>query len=357
MRCSVTLERSFGKNSDRRFWTLIVTSIVCRLLLGVPFASAQTNDVAFFRDKTIRLVVGYGPGGGYDVYARLIAPAIARALSANVIVENQPGAGGLTALDRVFRAEPDGLTMMIVNGTPAALAQLVGQTGVRYDLSRMSHLGIVSSAPRVWTIADKTPFRTPVEALRLGRPVIWSGGGPLDGLADGAAMACEALKMDCKILLGYPGSNEAALAVTKGEADSIYQSDISAQNFTRTGQTRVLSILGRERSKLFPEVPTIFEQVPLDTEAQWWIDYRIKAEYLGRILVAPPNVPSDRLSTLQAGVRRALSDPALIAQGESMSYPIIYGDAENARKAMLDVVSNLTTKQKAQIRQVVLRNQ
>jgi tripartite-type tricarboxylate transporter receptor subunit TctC len=87
--------------------------------------SAQTADELFYRGKTVRLVVGYGPGGGYDLYARLIAPAIGRALSATVVVVNQPGAGGLTALDRVYRAEPDGLTIMIVNGTPSALAQLV----------------------------------------------------------------------------------------------------------------------------------------------------------------------------------------------------------------------------------------
>jgi tripartite-type tricarboxylate transporter receptor subunit TctC len=320
-------------------------------------SNAQTADETFFKGKTVRLVVGYGPGGGYDIYARLIAPAIARALSATIVIENQPGAGGLTALDRVYRAEPDGLTMMIVNGTPSALAQLVGQQGVRYDLSKMGHLGIVSAAPRVWTVGPNTPFKTPAEALKMGRPIMWSAGGPLDGLADGAAMACEALKMPCKVLLGYPGSNEATLAVTKGEADAIYQSDISAQNYTRSGQTRVMSILGRERSKLFPDVPTIFEQLPLDDDAKWWIDYRAKAETLGRILVAPPNLAPGRLATLRAAVKKGLSDAALIAEGARLQYPIDYGDAEDAGKAMLDVVSNLTLEQRARIKSVVLKDQ
>ncbi len=320
-------------------------------------ALAQTAEEAFYKGKTVRLVVGYGPGGGYDVYARLIAPHVARALGTNVVVENSPGAGGLTALDRVYRAEPDGLTMMIVNGTPSALAQLVGQQGVRYDLSKMGHLGIVSAAPRVWTAGPNTPFRTPAEALAMARPVIWSAGGPLDGLADGAAMACEALKMKCKILLGYPGSNEAALAVTKGESDSIYQSDISAQNYTRSGQTRVMSVLARERSTLFPDTPTIFEQLTLDEEAQWWFDYRAKAETLGRILVAPPNLPAQRLAFLQAAVKKALGEPALITEGARMQYPIEYGDAEGARKAMADVVANLTPERRARIRDVVLREQ
>jgi tripartite-type tricarboxylate transporter receptor subunit TctC len=319
-------------------------------------ARAQTPEAASYKGKTVRLVVGYGPGGGYDVYARLIAPFIAKALETNIVVENQPGAGGLTALDRAYRAEPDGLTMMIVNGTPSALAQLVGQQGVRYDLAKMGHLGIVSAAPRVWTVGPKVPFATPAEALKLGRPVVFAAGGPLDGLADGAAMACEALRMTCNILLGYPGSNEAAMAVSKGEADSIYQSDISAQNFARSGQTRVFSVLARERSKLFPEAPTIFEQLPLDAEAQWWLDYRAKAETLGRILVTAPGVPAARLAFLQAAVKRGLDDPDLIAQGAKMQYPIEYGDAEDARKAMVDVVANLSDERKARIKAVVLRD-
>ena len=324
---------------------------------GATTLSAQTADELFFLGKTVRLVVGYGPGGGYDIYARLIAPAISRALSATVVVVNQPGAGGLTALDRVYRAEPDGLTIMIVNGTPSALAQLVEQQGVRYDLSKMGHLGIVSAAPRVWTVGPKTPFKSPAEALTLGRPIIWAAGGPLDGLADGAAMACEALKMQCQILLGYPGSNEATLSVTKGETDSIYQSDISAQNFTRSGQTRVISILGRERSKLFPDVPTIFESMSLDEDAIWWTDYRAKAETLGRILVAPPNLPAGRLAALQSAIKKGLNEPALIAEGERMQYPIEFGDAEAARKAMIDVISNLTPQQRARIKSLVLREQ
>ena len=239
----------------------------------------------------MRLVVGYGPGGGYDTYARLIAPYIAHALGANVVVENQPGAGGLTALDRVYHAEPDGLTIMIVNGTPAVLAQLVEQQGVRYDLSKMGQLGIVSAAPHVWTTGPQTEFKSPAEALELGRPIIWAASGALDGPGDGAAMTCAALQMRCKVLFGYAGSNEAVLAVSRGEADAFYQTDISAQIYTRSGETRVISIIGRHRSSLFPDVPTIFEQLPLDTDAQWWLDYRAKAETLGRILVAPPNLP------------------------------------------------------------------
>ena len=70
-------------------------------------ARAQDAERAFFSGKTVRLVVGFGPGGGYDAYARMIAPYLSRALGGSVVVENQPGAGGLVALNRLYTAPPD----------------------------------------------------------------------------------------------------------------------------------------------------------------------------------------------------------------------------------------------------------
>src|SRR4029078_13626618 len=74
-----------------------------------PPASAQESEKAFYAGKTVRMVVGSGTGGGYDVFSRMIAPYLAKTLGATVIVENQPGAGGLLALNRLFTATPDGL--------------------------------------------------------------------------------------------------------------------------------------------------------------------------------------------------------------------------------------------------------
>ena len=73
-----------------------------------------------------------------------------------------------------------------------------------------------------------------------------------DGIGDGAAFTCAALKLECRIVMGYPGTNEAALAVIRGEADSIYLSDISALNFTKPGMNLPFYVLSRERTKLYP---------------------------------------------------------------------------------------------------------
>src|ERR671939_487380 len=91
-------------------WAAAGMILAASLGLVISPAAAQETEESFFKGKTVKIVVGYGPGGGYDVYARMIAPYIGKALGATVIVENQPGAGGLTALNRLYTASPDGLT-------------------------------------------------------------------------------------------------------------------------------------------------------------------------------------------------------------------------------------------------------
>src|SRR6516162_6555139 len=272
-------------------------------------ARAQDAERAFFSGKTVRLVVGFGPGGGYDAYARMIAPYLSRALGGSVVVENQPGAGGLVALNRIYTAPPDGLTMTIVNGTGAALAQLTEQGGVRFDLGRFGYLGTVSASPWLWLVGSGSPIHTPQDAIKLGKKLNWAASGPADGLSDGAAFTCEALGLDCHVVLGYAGSNQAALAVTQGEMDAIYVSDTSANAYVSGGQQHVVAAIAHRRSRFFPDSPTIYETVKLTADQQWLFDFRGKLEDLGRILMVPPGLPPGRLATLQAAVKATLADP------------------------------------------------
>ncbi len=332
----------------------VLASLAAATLAITSQARAQESEATYFQGKTVRLVVGYGPGGGYDIYARTIAPYIAKNLGANVVVENQPGAGGLTALNRVYAAVPDGLLMMIVNGTGAALAQLSDAQGARFDIGKVGHLGTVSASPWVWLVAPNSPIKTPDDAVKsASNRMMWSGSGPMDGLSDGAAFTCEALKLNCRIVIGYPGSNEAALAVSRGEMDSIYVSDTSANNYVKAGQNRAVATMGRDKSRFFPNVPTIFEALKLDAEQTWLFDFRATVENLGRILIAPPNLPPARLAYMQEAVRKALNDPVLVAEGEKTQRYIDYVDANATRDATLKAVTNLTPEQRKKVVQLL----
>ena len=153
--------------------------------------------------------------------------------------------------------------------------------------------------------------------------------------------------------MGYPGSNEAALAVSKGEMDAIYVSDTSANNYVKAGLNRAIATMGRDKSRFFPNLPTIFESVPLNAEQTWLFDYRATIENLGRILITSPGLPPARLAYMQEAVRKALTDPTLVAEGEKTQRYIDFIDADKTRKATLSAISDLTPEQRNKIVQVL----
>jgi tripartite-type tricarboxylate transporter receptor subunit TctC len=333
-----------------------VASLALCLACAAPALADDAQQAAYFRGKTIRFIVGTAPGGGYDSYARLLAQPLAKGFEATIVVENQPGAGGLTALDRIYAAPPDGIQIEIVNGASASLSQLLGDAAVRYDLAHIGYLATAASSPWLWLVNVNSPWQSVPDAVKAKSKIRWSAVGPIDGLSDGAAFTCEALKLDCQVIMGYGASNEAAAAIAKGEMDSLYVSDTSANSYVKAQTARAIGVMGRKRSRFFPELSTVFEQMKVTEEQAWWFDLHSSIENLGRILVVPPNMPADRLAYMQAVTKRVLTDPALIAEGERTQRYVDYLGPNETRDAAVKVVSALTDAQKQRVKEVLAKD-
>jgi tripartite-type tricarboxylate transporter receptor subunit TctC len=323
--------------------------------MSMTAASAQDAEKAFFTGKTIRMTVGSGVGGGYDVYARLIAPYLGRELGATVIVENQPGAGGLISLNRLYVTPPDGLTMSFANGTSAAVAIITDQQGARYDLAKFDYLATVGAPPGLWLVGPDSPIKSVADAVKAKMKWRWAASGPADGLGNGAAFTCEALKLDCQIVPGYGGSAQSGLAVTRGEMDAVYVPESSANSFVKAKQNVALATMARKKSRWFLNEPTIFEAVPLDAEQQWLFDFYSGVEGMGRIMILPPGVPPARLAFLQDVVKRILHNPQLIAEGERTERIIEYLDPDSTRKNAARITTEITPDQKARANTILSR--
>src|SRR5215218_10478261 len=124
---------------------LALLSLAVCWTAAVSQAQAQESEKAFYAGKTVRMIVGSGVGGGYDVFSRLIAPYLSKTLGATVIVDNVPGAGGLVALNKLYIAPPDGLQISLVQGTMAAVAQLTADQAARFDLAKYTYLATVGA--------------------------------------------------------------------------------------------------------------------------------------------------------------------------------------------------------------------
>ena len=243
---------------------VVLLSLAVCWTVSASSGRAQEAEQAFYAGKTVRMVVGSGTGGGYDVFSRMIAPYLARTLGATVIVENQPGAGGLIALNRLYVAPPDGLQISLSNGISAAFAQLTDQQGVRYDLTKFNYLATVGAPPGLWLVGPDSPIREVQQAVDARMKWRWASSGGMSGLGIGAAFTCEALNLDCHVVQGYKGSADAGLAVTRGEMDALYVPESSANNFVKAKQNWALATMSRTKSRFFQDRPTIFDAARMD---------------------------------------------------------------------------------------------
>ncbi len=329
--------------------------ILCVAICATLALPARAQDAAeFYKGKTLHFIVGVGVGGGFDAYARMIAPYLSKELGATVIVENQLGAGGLVALNRLYVTQPDGLRLMIVNGTPATLGQLMARENLRYDMTKFDHLGIIAAYPWIWLSGKKSGIDTVEAALKRGEEFRWAGTSPADGPADGALITCAALQMKCRLVLGYKSSSEFILSMERGETDGTYISDSSAGTYVRAGGAIALASMARVRSPVLPDTKTIFEILPnLNADQQWLIDFRANLNDLGRLLVTSPGVPADRLAFLREAIRRSLTNPELMKEGERVQREFRYQPPDEAMAVVRKVLIDITPAQKARVKEVL----
>ena len=325
-------------------------------LCCVSPARAQDSEKAFYAGKTVRMIVGSGVGGGYDIFSRLIAPYLAKTLSTTVVVENVPGAGGLLALNKLYVAPPDGLQISLSQGSMAAIAQLSGDQAVRFDLPKFTYLATVGAPPGLWLVGPDSPIREVQQAIDAKMKWRWASAGGTSGLGIGASLTCEALKLDCHVVQGYKGSADAGLAVTRGEMDAVYVPESSANNFVKSKQNWALATVSRTKSRFFQDRPTIFEAAKIDPDRVWAMDFLTNIESTGRLLMAPPGIPPARLAYLNVVVKETLANPQLIAEGEKMERIIEYVDPEQTQKNVVSVISGVTPEQKARVLKLIGTN-
>jgi tripartite-type tricarboxylate transporter receptor subunit TctC len=331
------------------------SKLAAGVLAGFAVAlSAHAAEGDFLKGQTVHFLVGYSPGGGYDTYARMLAPHFEKHTGATVVVENRPGGGGTTALNQLYRAKPDGLTMMMLNGESAIISQLTQQPGVAYDMAKVSLYGRVQEEPHFMIVNPKLAG-TLKEIVASGKKIKFSAGSRTDNLGDYAAVLCEALQMNCQIITGYKGSKEAGLAVMSGEADALTISESSALNYSKGGKTRIVATIARKRSEERPDMPTVYEMFQLSPERKWWLDFRLGIKAVGRAVVGTPGLPPERLQTLQKVWREVLTDPALIAEGKKTTYTIEYESPEKLKPVIEQSLERLPADKRREVNEVILK--
>ena len=344
-----------ANNRPRLGWNRIVSGAAMMALTVMAGAARADENLDFYKGKIVRLVNGGAAGSGFDLYSRMLAPYLENKLGATVIVESRPGAGMMTAMNHVAIAPPDGLTIMLAPGEGAVLARLVDDTALRFDIEKYGLLARVNTAPRVLIVNPNSPYRTVDDLLKQAKPLQIGANGKTDAASDTSAIFCHALKLQCRITIGYKSSNDFAMAAIRGEVDGTILVEDSSARYAQGGQLRGVVVTARERSRLMPDVPTVYETVKLDAEATWWLDFREDVRKIGRVLIAPPGMAPDRLAFLRRITREILTDPEAMKDFAAKQQTVLYGDPEEIGK-IISIVVNLPPERRKEVKNVIIEN-
>ncbi|MDP2720319.1 MAG: tripartite tricarboxylate transporter substrate-binding protein [Dehalococcoidia bacterium] len=286
-----------------------------------PTESPMDKAAAFYKGKTVQLVAPYSPGGGYDLWARIMAPYLAKHLGATVIVKNEPGASAKVAVNRLQK-ENNGLSIVIFNPVGALTAQIYGLEGANFDLGKFNWLATGYKLIYPVVVGKKSGYKTVADLqkapeVKFGTDAI--GGGKTVLLATMG----RALDINVKLVVGYGGTADQILAVQRGEVDGFTTGYPAIKPSIESGDLIPVFVMDQRKIKDFPDVPSIYEVKNLSPAEKRTVDTAIALDP-GRPIATTPGVPAERVAFLEAAIRKTLEEPGVIEKirkiGEDVEY-------------------------------------
>jgi tripartite-type tricarboxylate transporter receptor subunit TctC len=307
------MHRAFRLNS-------CALALLAGLLVPQP-VRAQTPVAEFYRGKTVTLIVGYSAGGGYDTYARVLARHIGKHIPGNpaVVVQNMPGAGSLRAANYLYNvASKDGLTIGMF-GRGLAMEPLIGASATQFDATKFHWLGSGTEEASVFVTWHASGVKTWADMLEKTFSVGGEGSGSDPDVY--AALLKNSFGVKLRLVTGYPGTAEIALALERGEMDgraSWSWSSLKALKPDWIAEKKVnLPIqLNLNKSPELPDVPLIMQFAQNDRQRAS-LRIILSRQTMGRPFMAPPGLPDDRKAALRAAFDATMKDPEFVAEAKA----------------------------------------
>jgi len=314
-------------------------------------AHAQDDAAAFFKGKTLRIVVGTGVGSGYDITARTLARHMAAHIPGNptIIVQNQPGAGGLTMTNSLNANGPfDGTVIGApFNGTPT-MPLLQPQTA-RFDAAKLTYIGSTNRETQVMYVWNTVPIKTLDEVKT--KELVMGAQGPGSTQYDYPVLLNRLLGYKFKVITGYESTPKIHLALERGEVQGTIAnwSTLKAlnSNWLADRRIRLLAQWGLKKLPELGDVPSIFDYVKGDADRAAVKLVVARLEY-GRPYFLPPGVPADRVAALRRAFDATVKDPAFLAEAatEKIDIDPLSGEAvqmliEDVSRTPADVVTRV----------------
>jgi tripartite-type tricarboxylate transporter receptor subunit TctC len=278
-------------------------------------AHAETTH-EFYKGKTVELYVGTGPGGGYDLYARLIARFLGKHIPGEptVVVKNMPGAGHLRMANWVYAAAPRDGTVLAVAPQSVAIEQALGTEGVQYEAQKFTWIGRVAPVVEVTYTWHTSGTKSLEDARR--RETIMGGSGPASPTVFYLNALNNLAGTKFKVIPAYPTGAETNLAMQRGEVEGNTKAWASMKvdnaDWLRDRQVNIIVQYADSRAEDLPDVPLMMELGRNDDERSALKLFAL-GNAMGRSIMGTPDIPADRVKILRQAFKDTVEDPALLA--------------------------------------------
>jgi tripartite-type tricarboxylate transporter receptor subunit TctC len=294
-------------------------AIALVLLLAAGSATRADPIADFYAGKTLRMLVGYGPGGGYDIYGRLVAEFLPKYLPGHpsIITENMPGAGSFAAAKYIANVAPEDGTVLASLAQTFPLDSAVGGPG-KTNAAGFHYVGRLTTNIDVG-VARLSAGITSIDDVRNKPYVVGaSGRGSTTDIYPEALNAYGGTKF--KIVLGYKGTSEILLAMERGEIDVAGAYGLPGMLVTHPewiskGGATFIYQAALKRSSLLPDVPTLPE-LAVSEEGKAILRAIASTAEIGRSIIGGPGVPAERLAALRQAFAQMVKDPDFVATCE-----------------------------------------
>ena len=311
-------------------WKLALAALL------VPLAAAAQPN---FAGKTVTIIVGYKPGGGYDATARLLARHLPDHIPGKptVIVQNMPGGNSIIAANHMYNvAKPDGLTIGTFNRN-LPIAQLTKVQGVKFDMLKFAWIGSAANETTILAVRNDLPYKTFDDLRKAKEPVVIGSTGPGANTYDFPLLLKDLVGLNFKIVSGYSSSADIMLAVERKEADARAGSLSSLQPFIDRGLVHPV-IRARSTQPGLEKLP-VDESFAPNPRAKAIMALRSAPEQVARPYVLPPNTPPDIVKVMRKAFADSIADPAAQAEAKKAKMDFDFTDGDEALKIMKEVLN------------------
>ncbi len=315
----------------------VLAGVVGLVAVGAPAHADAVSD--FYSRKTVTLIAGFPPGGGYDTYMRVLARHYGQFIPGNpsTVPSNMPGAGSMNAANHLFKDEPSDGTVLGMFASSVVMEPLLGNKAAQFEPAKFSWIGSMSQ-----DVAYCGVWQTPGAAASFNevmqKETIFGGGAPAAITYQHPLILKNVLGAKIRMIPGYAGTRDIDLAMHRGEVNGVcglFASSIKAQFFddVKSGKLKLVIQMGARKSSEFGDIPSVFDYAKSDEERAV-LELFFKSLVLGRPLAGPPGMPQDRLAALRSAFAATLKDKDFLAEANKVGLDIDPASADEVQELL-----------------------